>query len=98
MEARDTGVTSQPGSPEERAHQVRTMSAVRWAGVAFAVVQVLTFYRPYPGETFELALGLVAVLFLGNLVIGAILLFGSPSTSSKLVMPSLALDVAVITA
>lgn len=38
------------------------MVRVRWAGVAFGLLQVLTYYLPYPPNLRALALGLVGVL------------------------------------
>ncbi len=51
----------------------RTMVRVRWAGVAFGLLQVLTYYLPYPPNIRALALGLVAVLAGGNIAIWAIM-------------------------
>lgn len=47
----------------------RTMITVRWFAVAFAVVQVLTYYVPYPPGVRPVALGIVAALLLGNAAI-----------------------------
>lgn len=46
-----------------------TMIRVRWAGVAFGLVQVLTYYRPYPPGILPLALGLVGFLAVANLAL-----------------------------
>lgn len=53
--------------PERLLRSERTIVSTRWAASAFALVQVLTYYRPYPAGTFSLAIALVAVLFVGNL-------------------------------
>lgn len=44
----------------------RTMVGARWFGVIFALVQVLTYYLPYPPGTLQLALAAIALLALGN--------------------------------
>ena len=51
---------------ERLLRSTRTMVRVRWAGLAFAVVQVATFYLPYPDGILPLAIGLVVALALGN--------------------------------
>src|SRR5712691_5116980 len=45
----------------------RTALRIRWAGVAFALLQALTYYRPIPSRIFPLTLGLIAVLLVGNI-------------------------------
>ncbi|QNG52209.1 response regulator [Pseudonocardia petroleophila] len=47
----------------------RAMLRIRWGGFVFGLAQVLTYYLPYPPGMFELALGLLALLAVGNLVI-----------------------------
>ncbi|MFR9803184.1 response regulator [Pseudonocardia sp. RS010] len=47
----------------------RIMVRVRWGGVAFALVQVLTYYLPYPPGLLEAALGLTVLLALGNVAL-----------------------------
>lgn len=47
----------------------RIMIRIRWCGVAFALIQVLTYYRPYPPGLLQLALGLTALLAVGNIAI-----------------------------
>ncbi len=49
------------------------MVRVRWAAVAFGLLQVLTYYLPYPPSLRALALGLVAVLAGGNIAIWLIM-------------------------
>lgn len=46
----------------------RTMIMMRWFASAFALVQVLTFYMPYPPGVREVGLGLAAATALGNLI------------------------------
>ena len=46
-----------------------TMVIVRWAGVAFAVVQVSTFYLPYPPGVLRFAAALVVLLACGNVAL-----------------------------
>jgi hypothetical protein len=43
------------------------------AGVVFGLVQVLTYYIPYPPGTLEAALGLTGLLAVGNLVVWRVL-------------------------
>ncbi|QJY49795.1 hybrid sensor histidine kinase/response regulator [Pseudonocardia broussonetiae] len=47
----------------------RAMLRIRWGGFVFGLAQVLTYYLPYPPGMFELAVGLLALLAVGNLVI-----------------------------
>jgi signal transduction histidine kinase len=47
----------------------RAIMRVRWAGVAFGIVQVLTYYIPYPPGMIRWALAFVALLAVGNLVV-----------------------------
>lgn len=47
---------------EELRRRQRTMGLIRAAGVPFALVQVLTFYLPYPPGLFAAALALVGAL------------------------------------
>ncbi|MBN9108874.1 MAG: response regulator [Pseudonocardia sp.] len=44
----------------------RIMVRIRWGGVAFALVQVLTYYLPYPPGLLEAALALTFLLAAGN--------------------------------
>src|SRR5215213_8181689 len=59
--------------PEPKSARRRTVEAamvkVRWWGTAFALFQVLTFYRPYPPGVRARALALVAILAIGNAII-----------------------------
>jgi signal transduction histidine kinase len=74
----------------------RTMVKMRWGAVVFAFVQVLTFYLPYPPGVLPFALGLVAVLAVGNIAIQLRLRAGvtSLATARRLGMAALTLDVA----
>ncbi|MCX6462462.1 MAG: response regulator [Pseudonocardiales bacterium] len=47
----------------------RAMLRIRWGGFVFGLAQVLTYYLPYPPGMLELAVGLLALLAVGNLVI-----------------------------
>ncbi len=47
----------------------RTLATIRLVGALFALVQVITFYRPYPPGVLPIALVLVGALAAGNLVI-----------------------------
>ncbi|HYN98040.1 MAG TPA: histidine kinase dimerization/phospho-acceptor domain-containing protein, partial [Actinomycetota bacterium] len=51
----------------------RVMVAARWFGVAFAVVQILTYYIPYPPGMLELALSSTGALAAGNIAAWAAL-------------------------
>ena len=47
------------------------MVRIRWAGVGFGIVQVLTYYQPYPSPDYEVgALAVVGVLAVGNAAVG----------------------------
>jgi signal transduction histidine kinase len=72
-----------------------TMVAVRWGAVAFGVVQVLTFYLPYPPGVLAVALGLVAVLAAGNVAVAVRLRKGvaTMAAARRLGVAALALDV-----
>jgi signal transduction histidine kinase len=75
----------------------RTLIRIRWIGVVFAVVQVATYYMPYPPGAFPAAIILLAVLAAGNLLIQAII--GRVSTlpqATALALAGLSLDVVVI--
>jgi signal transduction histidine kinase/DNA-binding response OmpR family regulator len=47
----------------------RIMVRIRWGGVAFALVQVLTYYLPYPPGLLEAALALTVLLGAGNVAL-----------------------------
>lgn len=64
------------------------MVRVRWAGVVFGVIQVLTYYRPYPPGIRPVALTLVGLLDLTNLAVWA--LARRPSTDETTVQLSAA--------
>ncbi len=75
----------------------RTLVRVRWAGAVFAVVQVLTYYMPYPRGARAAALALVVVVAAGNVVTQAVL--GRISTmpqAKALTVATLSLDVVVV--
>lgn len=68
------GICMNPLTPAfdtlERVRSIeRTMITVRWFGVAFALVQALTYYLPYPPGVRTVALGVVAALVTGNVSI-----------------------------
>ena len=74
-------------------HTVRALATVRWAAAAWAVVQVVTYYLPYPPGILTWAAACVAVLFTGNTAIW--LLHGRASTAAharRLALASLAVD------
>ena len=73
------------------------MVAIRWAGVVFGIVQVLTYYQPYPAGYLPIALSVVGVLAAGNVVI-ALLLRQSRSRRRlrDLAVAGLVLDAAVV--
>jgi signal transduction histidine kinase len=75
----------------------RSMIIVRWAGVAFAVVQVLAYRElPYPPGVKEIALGLAGFLAVANLFIWYAYTRTETLTGAhRLAIASLAVDVAV---
>jgi signal transduction histidine kinase len=65
--------TSGPPSLVRALRTERTMVRVRWVAVAFACLQVLTYYLPYPPGVLPVAFALVFVLAAGNVVAWAAL-------------------------
>lgn len=59
------------------------MVRVRWAGVFFAIVQVLTFYRPYPSGVKEVALALVGALVVGNAILWRLTRLARTATEAR---------------
>jgi GAF domain-containing protein len=45
---------------------VRNLATVRWAAIVWALIQVLTYYLPYPPGVFPWAIAAVGVLLVGN--------------------------------
>lgn len=89
-------MTSLNPNEELRAAE-RTMILVRWAAVPFALVQVLTYYMPYPGNTWHLGLLLVALLAAGSGLIHLIHLRShTVATSKRLSAFAFAFDFAII--
>lgn len=73
------------------------MARVRWAGVVFGIVQVATYYLPYPPGALRLAVALVAVLALGNVGVWlAARRIRSLRDARRLATASLTLDVVVV--
>lgn len=95
---RDVARTGGPAAELNRLSKTeRTMIAVRWAGVAFGLIQTLTFYLPYPPVILSMALGLVALLAVGNVaVMIAHSKIDDVAGRKKLSVASMALDAAVI--
>lgn len=86
-----------PGGP--RPGVQRAMLRIRWMAVAFAFVQILTYYRPYPPGILRVALG-VAVAF--TLASGLLHVGWSRATTlaerRRLSVAGLGIDVAVVSA
>jgi signal transduction histidine kinase len=75
----------------------RTMVRVRWAGVAFGLLQVLTFYIPHPPGMLPVALGIVALLAVANTVLWAVgRRVGTVQDARRLSLASLAVDYVVV--
>lgn len=73
------------------------MIAVRWFGVAFALLQVQTYYLPYPDGVKPVALALVMALALGNLAMWvALRRTHSPRGVRALAFAGLALDFVIV--
>jgi signal transduction histidine kinase len=90
---------STPGlTPLDRAVRAeRTMVRVRWVGVAFAAVQVATYYLPYPPGVLPVAAWIVAVLAMGNLGVALALRRARDLSYVRTVeIASLVLDAAVV--
>jgi signal transduction histidine kinase len=75
----------------------RTLIRVRWVAVVFALVQVLTYYIPHPPGAMPAALGIVALLALGNVVL-ALRIRGADTLPAvrRLGAAALALDTVVV--
>jgi signal transduction histidine kinase len=75
----------------------RSMVVVRWVGVPWALFQVLFYEKPYPSGFEALGLALVALLAIGNLIIG---LLGrrpdSVDVARPLALGGLTLDIIII--
>ncbi|MGI9120414.1 MAG: hypothetical protein ACR2G7_09910 [Acidimicrobiales bacterium] len=52
--------------PSRQLRTVRNLATIRWAAIAWAVVQVVTYYRPYPPGVLAWAVAAVGVLLFGN--------------------------------
>ena len=87
-------LTPGAGSPGLRTDAVRAMVRVRWAGVAFALVQIVTFYAPYPPGAEAIAFTLTLGMAVANLVLWVVARRGGDSPF--LPIASLALDVVVL--
>ncbi|MGH3665917.1 MAG: histidine kinase dimerization/phospho-acceptor domain-containing protein, partial [Egibacteraceae bacterium] len=75
----------------------RTMLRVRWAGVGFAIVQALTFYRPYPPGVLQVALGFVVLLAAGNVAVAVALpRVRDERQASRLSLAALAVDAVAV--
>ena len=73
------------------------MITVRWAGVLFALVQIVTFYADYPPAAKEAAFLLAGSMALGNAGIWIATRRGLPDRAAGLLpMASLALDLLVL--
>jgi signal transduction histidine kinase len=74
------------------------MIRVRWIGVAFGLVQVLTYYIPYPPGALAAALSCVALLAAGNVaVMVALRRVTTLSSARALALAALSLDILVVT-
>ncbi|HEX2240347.1 MAG TPA: hypothetical protein VHJ82_04325, partial [Actinomycetota bacterium] len=71
----------------------RKMTLIRWAGVAFGVLQVETYYIPHPPGTETIALSIVALLAIGNVMLSLFLRgVRDLAAARRLSMVSLLLD------
>lgn len=74
-------------------HTVRALATVRWMAAAWAVVQVVTYYLPYPPGILTWAAACVAVLFVGNTAIWLLHARATTAASAgRLALASLAVD------
>ncbi len=75
----------------------RTLVRIRWAAVPFGLLQVLTYYQPYPPGLFQAALGLVGLMAVGNVVLWALIRRTATLASARrLSLGSLVLDLVVV--
>lgn len=73
------------------------MARVRWGGVAFGLIQVLTYYRPYPPGAMEFGLALVLLLAAGNLAVWATMRrVATLEMAQRVSLLSLSFDVGVV--
>ena len=94
---RPSAASEKDGESARQGRAEKTMIRVRWAGVVFGVVQVFTFYIPYPKGMFALAMGMVALLAVGNLAVwAASKRVANLNQALRLSITSLGLDVVVI--
>jgi signal transduction histidine kinase len=74
-----------------------TIVRIRWAAVAFGLLQVFTYYLPHPPAALPAALACVALLAAGNVAVsGAVLRVATPRAARRLGLAALGLDIAVI--
>jgi signal transduction histidine kinase len=75
----------------------RTIMRVRWAAVPFAILQVLTYYIPYPPGMIRWAFAFVALLIVGNgFITWRLRTVGSLQATRRLGYVSLGLDIVFV--
>lgn len=76
---------------------LRTMVRVRWVAVVFCLVQIFTFYAPYPESILGIALGFTILLVSGNVAAAVALPRVTTIRAARiLAVLTLALDVVVV--
>ena len=75
----------------------RTMLRIRWFGVAFGVLQVLTYYIPHPPGALPAALAFVGLLAAGNVAVTmAVRRVTTLRAARVLALAALGLDIVVV--
>ena len=75
----------------------RTMTRVRWVAAVFAVVQVVTYYIPYPPGVLAMAAAVVVLLVVGNLLATSVLRKTTTlAAARKLQVATLVLDAVIV--
>lgn len=83
--------------PARQLHTVRSVMIIRWFAHAWAVVQVATFYLPYPSGALPVAVAILALGIAGNAAIGVVLpRTRAPADIRRLALVSMGVDGVVI--
>ena len=85
--------------PSRQLRTVRNLAVVRWAAIAWAAVQVATYYLPYPPGALAWAVVAIGVLLVGNTAIWlASTRVGGPAEIRRLAVASVMVDAVAILA
>jgi PAS domain S-box-containing protein len=91
---KDSGVDPEVG---RRIQTEKATVRIRWAGVAFGLLQIFSFYRPHPNGVMGLSLSPIGLLATGNIVISALTRRTKSLRGAKaLAVGAIGLDTAVV--